>query len=75
MHLDPSDSRDIEELDETVVRPEAWDSPDLQDTRFRSLGGNDSSQCLQTHRKAFKEGRILLQTLPSAGQVHMGHEG
>lgn len=76
MHfLDASDSRLIEELDEIVVRPEAWHSPDKQDARFRPLGGNDSSQRLQTHRKTLKEGRILLQTLPPAGQVLMGHEG
>ncbi len=73
--LDASDSRHIEELDEIMVRPEAWHSPDIQDARFRPLGGNDSSQRLQTHRKTLKEGRILLQTLPSAGQAHMGHEG
>ncbi len=76
MHfLDASDSRLIEELDEIVVRPEARHSPDKQDAWFRPLGGNDSSQRLQTHRKTFKEGWILLQTLPSSRQVLMGHEG
>lgn len=65
--LDVSDSGIIEELDEIMVHPEAWHSPDIQDSRFGSLGGNDSSQRLQTHRKTLKEGRILLQTLPSAG--------
>lgn len=41
-----SDSGNIEELDEIMVCPEAWHSPDLQDARFGTLGGNDSSQCL-----------------------------
>lgn len=41
-----SDPGNIEELDEIMVHPEAWHSPNLQDTRFRTLGGNNSSQRL-----------------------------
>lgn len=39
------------------------------------MGGHGAAQRLRAHRETLKEGRLLFQTLPPAGAVHLGSQG
>lgn len=39
------------------------------------MGGHGAAQRLRAHRETLKEGRLLFQTLPPAGAVHLGGQG
>lgn len=70
--LDPWHS---EELDQAVVRAEAWCPAHLQNPQERPVGGNGAAQRLWADWEALQEGRLLLQAVPPAGAVHLGCQG